>query len=140
MGTKVEILDKTVILKPVDGVVLTRSAVGRYIKESFLKPEEANEVCSVLQAYANKIRSALKLKKDFYGWCDGLEGRFVAGRKGPYVVIVECSDVTGDPKVAEEFMEVSEAILFGWSSFLCKAYALVGVRIERIMERWPRPL
>ena len=142
---KLEKLDVTLVLKPIDGVVMAYSlGVGRKhmlrAGTPFLEPEEAEFVCNVNSKYVNFLRSSLKLEKDKYGWCEDFIARSLAGIKGNYAVVTECVDVTGDEEAAEEvakaFGALSGEVLASWAAFLCTAFVVRRSELEELMERW----
>ena len=142
---KLEPLDVTLILKPVEGLVSAYSLkLGRkfMVKEGspFLEPGDAEFVCDVASKYSSFIRSKMKLEDPSLGWCADFEARRLAGIKGNYAVVVECFDVTGDERAAEElakaFGPLSGEVLTSWSSFLCRAFAVWRAELEELMEDW----
>jgi len=140
---KLEPLDLTLILKPVDGAVAIYSTgLSKFIvkKGPILKPDDADVLCDAAPKYSSFVRSALRLEGPSMGWCADHEAKALAGIKGSHAVVVECFDVTGDAEAAEELAEafgpLSGEVLTSWSSFLCRAFAVWKVKIEELMEGW----
>jgi len=143
---KTELLDETLLLKPIDGVALTLSmgdAKKYMIKKevTVFSPDDPEDVCSTALKYAQFWRTALNLRGERFGWCDeeDFSARYLAGTKGKYAVVVECADVTADPErtSGSGFAPLGHVLPLVFYAVLCKAYVVRAKSLEELMEWVP---